>query len=259
MIASFQNPGHPDLGALGTFGRWLGVNWIWATELTIYHAIVSITVPILLTEYIYPQQKTEQWLTGRWKTIVPTLFTLDVAIGFLLFTQFNNFIPPIPGYTLFIAATLALAYAAHRLPADWARRGTKQMRKPRYYYFLTLLGALTQCIIFGILPQNLTFTAAPITVAILGITLQLSILKHLASYNWHTATRLHYHRLLFGSLSPFILFSYLQELDQTRLDNTTGMALVGTLFLIGFILLGRKANSAPSDAHNPAQPYTQTP
>jgi hypothetical protein len=239
MIASFQNPNHPDLGALGVFGRYLGVNWVWAVELTIYHAIASITIPILLTEYIYPQQKTQQWLTGRWKTIVPTLFTLDVTIGFVLFTQFNNFIPPLPMYSLFIAATLALAYAAHRLPADWARRGIKPMRNPRYYYTLTFLGAMSLGFIFGVLPQNLTFTAAPITVAILGITLQLSILKHLASYNWHTATRLHYHRLLFGSLSPFILFSYLQELDQTRIDNTTGMALVGTLFLIAFLVLGR--------------------
>lgn len=246
MICSFQNPNHADLGALGTFGRWLGVNWVWTAELIIYHAIASITIPILLTEHIYPNQKTQQWLHGHWKTIVPALFTLDVVGGFLIFTQFNQFWPPLPMYTFFIAATLLFIYAAYRYPADWARKGTKQMRRPRYYYSLTFLGTLALGFIFGALPENLAFPGAPIVVTLLGVTLQLAILNHLKDYDWHKATRLHYHRLLFGSLSTFILFSYLQEWDQSRPDNTTGMGTVGTLFLIGFILLGRKARQAPT-------------
>ncbi len=240
MIASFQNPNHLDLGVLGVFGRWLGVNWVWATELTMYHSIISITIPILLTEYIYPAQKNKQWLTGRWKTILHTLFIADVTIGFVLFTQFNHFTPPLPQYTLFIAAFLALIYAAYRLPADWARRGTKPMRAPRYYFALTFLGSIAMGFIFWVLPANLSFTGASIVVILLGVTLQLGLLRHLVGYDWHTATRLHYHRLISGSLTVFILFSYLQELDQNRPDNTAGMAVVGTIFLIGLILAGRK-------------------
>jgi len=240
MICSFQNPGHPDLGAFGVFGRWLGVNWVWAVELTIYHAIVSITIPILLTEYIYTEEKNMKWLSGRWKTTVPALFTADVIAGFLLFTQFNQFIPPLPQYIFFIAVFLALVYAAYRLPADWARRGIKPMRSPSYYFVLTFLGALALGFIYGALPLNLTFPGAPILVAIGGAALQAAILRHLVSYDWSSATWRHYHRLLFGSLSIFILFSYLQEWDQSRIDDTTGMALVGTLFLVGFILLDKK-------------------
>jgi hypothetical protein len=43
---SWFNPNWPDVGILGTYGRVLGVNWVWAVELTIYHAVFSIAIPI---------------------------------------------------------------------------------------------------------------------------------------------------------------------------------------------------------------------
>jgi len=30
MVKSFFDPAWPDLGILGIYGRWLGVNWVWA-------------------------------------------------------------------------------------------------------------------------------------------------------------------------------------------------------------------------------------
>jgi hypothetical protein len=44
---------------------------------------------------------------------------------------------------------------------------------------------------------------------------------------------------MFGSLFILIILSYIQELDKTRVDDTTGMSLIGTTFLLGFLLLGR--------------------
>ena len=38
----------------------------------------------------------------------------------------------------------------------------------------------------------------------------------------------------------FMLFSMLQEFDASRLDDTTGMGLVGLSFLVGLILLRRR-------------------
>ena len=58
MVASFQNPHWQDIGILGVFGRWLGINWVWAVELTAYHSIVSIAVPIMLVELAYQKEKT---------------------------------------------------------------------------------------------------------------------------------------------------------------------------------------------------------
>ena len=53
-VKSFFDPAWMDLGTLGWYGRWLDVNWVWAVWLTIYHAVVSIAIPIFLVEWIWP-------------------------------------------------------------------------------------------------------------------------------------------------------------------------------------------------------------
>lgn len=242
MVASFQNPNWMDLGTLGVFGRWLGVNWVWSFELIIYHAIVSITVPILLVELIYPEEKANPWLRGYWWWIVPLFLFTDVVFGFFIFTEFTSFSPPILQYFMFFLLSIFFLFTAYRFPNDWARNGTKTMRKPRYYFIITFIGSLASGIIFGVLPENLGFRYAPIIVVLLELVLLFLVFRHIVSFNWAVATPLHYHRLLFGSLFIFILFSFLQEMDQNRLDDTTGMGIVGTLFLIGFLLLGRRIN-----------------
>src|SRR5437870_4296270 len=56
-VKSFFDPGWMDLGTLGWYGRWLDVNWVWAVWLTIYHAVVSIAIPIFLVEWIWPRTR----------------------------------------------------------------------------------------------------------------------------------------------------------------------------------------------------------
>src|SRR5947209_2146144 len=41
LLKSIFDPGLATLGPLATYGRWLGVNWVWAVERSIYHAIFS--------------------------------------------------------------------------------------------------------------------------------------------------------------------------------------------------------------------------
>ena len=124
MVASFQNPTWMDLGVLGVFGRWLGVNWVWAVELTFYHALVSITVPVLLVELLYPERRHLPWLHGRWRWIVPMLLLVDVVAGLFIFAEFTGFRPPLPQYLFFVAACLFFLYLANKLPSSWAREGT---------------------------------------------------------------------------------------------------------------------------------------
>ncbi len=240
MVASFQNPNWMDLGVLGSFGRWMGVNWVWAVELTIYHAIVSITVPVMLVELVYPLRKEQSWLYGRWCQLVPFLFLGDVGIGYFLFAEFTGYAPPLPQLILFIVLSIIFLYLAYLLPSDWVRRGKLVMRRSRYYFMVTFLGSIGSGFVFGVLPERLGFTGAPILVIFIGVVLILGLFRGLASYDWAKATPMHYHRLLFGSLFIFILFSYLQELDASRLDDTTGMSIVGTVFLIAFLWLSRR-------------------
>jgi hypothetical protein len=239
MVASFQNPGWPDLGVLGVFGRWLGVNWVWAAELTAYHAIVSIAVPVMLVELAYPERRAEAWLRGRWLKVVPGLLVSDVVFGLFLFSAFTGFRPPVPQYAFMALLAAAFALMARRLPRDWAWRGTRPMRGPSFYWFVAFLGALACGAIFWVLPNVLAFLGAPALVMLLGALTVLGVIYFIRGYAWKMATPLHRFALAAGTLAPFVLFAFVQELDRSRRDDTTGMALVGLVAIIGLASLRR--------------------
>ncbi len=56
-------PTSPSLG--GGAGHWLGVNWPWVTEITLFHMIVSISVPVLLSFLIFPETRHKRLLSDR--------------------------------------------------------------------------------------------------------------------------------------------------------------------------------------------------
>jgi len=78
MVKSFFDPNWMDLGPLGSYGRWAGVNWVWSLELTIFHAVFSIAIPILLVELLFPAQRDQkqrddgndsQQIGHEWRTV----------------------------------------------------------------------------------------------------------------------------------------------------------------------------------------------
>jgi len=50
---SFISPRSPSHD-LGSYGVWLGTNWFWGIGLTLYHALVSITLPLVLIRLFSP-------------------------------------------------------------------------------------------------------------------------------------------------------------------------------------------------------------
>ena len=118
-VKSFFDPGWMDLGSLGVYGRWLDVNWIWAVWLTIYHAVVSIAIPIFLMEWIWPRTR-GQPLTSRrgYITAIGLLVAVTVVINLLL-TPYRPSIWHLLGAS---AAILFLIWAAKKYAGPlWAR------------------------------------------------------------------------------------------------------------------------------------------
>jgi hypothetical protein len=193
----------------------------------------------MLVELAYPRRRAEHWLGGRWLKIVPGLLVADVVFGLFFFSAFTGFWPPLPQYSLFVLLTAALVLLARRLPLDWARKGTRPMRWPRFYRLVTALAALTCRVVFWVLPNALAFQAAPILVIMLGSAVVLGTMWFLRSHDWRTVTPMHRFALAAGALAPFVAFAFFQELDRSRPDDTTGMALVGLVSLICLICLWR--------------------
>lgn len=81
MARSFFDPGWQDLGQLAFYGRWIGVNWIWSIALTIFHAVVSISIPIVITELLYPKKKDTLWLSKNELIIAIIIYLLNALLG----------------------------------------------------------------------------------------------------------------------------------------------------------------------------------
>jgi hypothetical protein len=232
MVKSFFDPAWIDLGILGVYGRWAGVNWVWSLLLTLYHAVVSIAIPILLVELIFPDRREERWLGRRGMVVLSLLLLADVAVGFFLLTTYR---PPLGIYLVAVALTAGLIALARQLPRHWDQPTGAAVPVPRPLWFAAVgFGAvLAFYVAMGALPG----LGAPVLLAILA-TVALPVLvtwlvRRLSrSGGWTDQHRL---ALAGGALGFFVLLAPLQELDATRTDKTSGMTLVGVAAL-GFLI-----------------------
>jgi hypothetical protein len=112
-VKSFFDPGWMDIGLLGSYGRFLGVNWIWALELTAFHAVISISVPIILVTMLFPSKRTESWVSDRGLYYAWGGFLFIEVVCFFLLTPYR---PPAAQYIVAMLIAIALAYGAWKLP-----------------------------------------------------------------------------------------------------------------------------------------------
>jgi hypothetical protein len=109
-----------------TYGWAGGVNWVFAAHLSLYHAIISIAIPILLVSMAYPERRGQPWVSGRWLRLTTAGFLAIFGVWLLGYQR------PVQGGYL-IASLVAIAaivtVARHlptRLPVPAA--GTPPMR-----------------------------------------------------------------------------------------------------------------------------------
>jgi len=112
-VKSFFDPGWVDIGYLGSYGRWMGINWIWTLELTAFHAVISISVPIILVTMLFWEKREESWVSERGLYLALGGFLFVIALCFFLLTPYR---PPAAQYILAMALTVGLVLAAWKMP-----------------------------------------------------------------------------------------------------------------------------------------------
>lgn len=120
-VTTFFNPTLPQFAdnALGSYGRWLGVNWVWAVWLTTFHAIVSIAMPIFLVESHWPALNGRRLLSNRGLAVDLVLLgacvmTINLAV--------HAASPYVEDPLVYVGAVLAIALLVWAARA-WADRG----------------------------------------------------------------------------------------------------------------------------------------
>jgi hypothetical protein len=248
MCKSFFDPNWPDLGPLGTYGRWAGVNWVWSLGLTVYHAVFSIAIPIVLVGLIFPRRRGQPW-AGKWlMTVLAALLAADVAFGALFFgadeaAGRGPYRPPLLQYTLCLLLVAALVVAALRLPAGRAKAAPATRPPARHVWFIltgffgTILffftiWAVPNIVVGGLRLHPLGSMAVTVAaVALVGLWVWR---LGRGTAGWTDGRML---GLLAGAHGFFILLAPLTELDPNRPDNRSGMWAVGLAALLFHLLL----------------------
>ncbi|HEX6819654.1 MAG TPA: hypothetical protein VF120_14855 [Ktedonobacterales bacterium] len=99
---TFLVPDSPSHDA-SQYGVLWGTDWVWALNLSFYHAVISITVPLILLGLLFPKRSGLPWL-GRKGTLLLTVWML-LLMGALAFNvAFKQFAaagyggPPLGAY-----------------------------------------------------------------------------------------------------------------------------------------------------------------
>jgi hypothetical protein len=269
---SFFDPGWSDIGVLGSYGRWAGVNWLWAVQLTTYHAAISIATPILLTSFIFPEKRREPWLTRKGLYWAAAGFVFIEVFCFALITPY---FPPVHLVLLSLGIITLLVYAAYKVPCPtpweslfaplisagkrlrvWFRRpavsGTlPPVRKLLFSGLAFMFGFyLVPSIVMGLgYPAPVTGLALLVFFMLLG--LRIAWLSGF-SKSW---TEKHQLALVAGGLGFFIFLAPIQELtNPARPDDTTGMTAVGIAFVIFLVWIYRRLGREMLEVQRTAPP-----
>jgi hypothetical protein len=113
-VRTFFDRTAPVVKPLGDYGWFAGTNWVWDVHLSLYHAIVSIAVPIFLVMLAYPGRRNEPWVSDRWLKKAAVGY-----VGVIVFWLVVYKTPVDGGYIIAsLAAIVGLIWLARRLPAS---------------------------------------------------------------------------------------------------------------------------------------------
>lgn len=226
MCKSFFDPQWPDLGRLGIYGRWAGVNWVWSLQFTLYHAVFSIAIPILLVELLFPVRRKAQWVGRRGMLGFALLLLADVIFGFFALTPYR---PPAGLGLLAVAGVVALCWLARCQPVHWWTPRNGLPSRPRWFALVGFGGAFA----FFDIPHQLPETGVPVPVTLLATVILAMLLSHLvrrlsAEGAWADEHRL---ALAAGALMFLAVIAPVHEFA----EGQTGMTTVG-LATMGFLV-----------------------
>ena len=237
LVKSFFDPHWKDLGALGTYGRWLGVNWVWSVQLTIFHTIFSIAIPILIVSLLFPKRRAERWAGPRTLLLLIVMFVLVVVLGFLFLSPYHA---PLVPYLVTLVIVVGLLGLARYLPRSITVTKSTEVAQPLRFGLVGFLGTLTLFLSSWILPTTLLpFWVALLLILLLALAVGFAIL-HMSS-NVQGWTGRHQIALVSGALAFFVLLAPITEIAHWQSSQSlTGLTFVALVIAGLLYLLNRR-------------------
>ncbi|MCI4321749.1 MAG: hypothetical protein L3K18_01230 [Thermoplasmata archaeon] len=120
-LSTLFNPQASVVGALGFYGHFLGVSWVWLVGVVAVHVVFSIGLPILLLDLALPTSRGVPFLARR--GIAAALGVLALTTSSLLLVTWGlfHFFAGVPIVLGSLIAIAALVWAARTVPRDLVR------------------------------------------------------------------------------------------------------------------------------------------
>jgi hypothetical protein len=118
-LSTLYNPNAGPVGALGTYGHWAGVNWVWSAGIVPFHALFSVSLPILLLGLALPDTAGKSLLSRRKIGLVSAILSADVVALMIVVLRLSNYWMGNAILVLSFAVIGILVFAARRVKADF--------------------------------------------------------------------------------------------------------------------------------------------
>lgn len=154
VVRSFFNQNWGELGNLKDYNYFAGINWTYSIMLVHFHVLISIFSSVKLAELLYPERKSEPWLSDKMLSLTIIGLVLWLPWGW----KMTGFIPPPVHHIGVYLLCGALIYLARFLPERLCFRrneGLPPKRVPSIIFLLVgLLNVVTLFATVFILPEK---------------------------------------------------------------------------------------------------------
>lgn len=224
----FLASGNP-VGLLGSYGRYAGIDWLWAAGISSFHSVYSITLPLLILNLAFPSTSRQNLLGPLGYRAVFVLYCADIAFTDMFATAITGSSPPAMDLGLFTLAALAIVVIASLVPRRYL--APRSLRDRSSGTKLFLLGALVLPIYFlynGVIPG-----VGPISPAadLLFLVLAYLIVLRLIFRNIRPGDKAKtIAPLVYGILAPLLVFAVLGAVSLA--DPSMLLPILVALYLI---------------------------
>lgn len=158
-VHTFFSPVTQTVGVFGQYGRFFSLNATWAIMISIFHAVYSIALPILLGNLLWPETKKQRLLTRKSGTAIIALYAMTVIALFIV-------VPYKPSYAwaaVLLLLSSSLVYVSKHLNLQVFRHGGEQAGNGTGRY---LLGGLVFFPLLIVFPRYMTLLPSLVTDAL---------------------------------------------------------------------------------------------
>lgn len=231
-VHTFFQPSGSPVGLLAIYGRYAGINWIWAFGLTVFHAVFSIFLPLLLLSLAYRSHSRESLLgkKGIASTILLYFFTV-IILNVIVNSAKPLSTPTGIDYILFSAISIFLLILAYFFPGYRpVLRGREGDGAKKFYMLGLFVFPIYILYAYVNLRPDGTGRLPPILDIILFMIASLLIYDAVTHYMPPERNNKHGFYLAAGLVTPLLIWAEIMQL-------TGGFPLITIVTVIAIILL----------------------